>query len=130
MDCCLPCDRSAAHSAQWQDLELIFFRLTQHRKRRASRERVAFASLRPAETFMRACTKPTEAACCRMQRLLQYAYTARFHVIHTRKTLHALLEYTQTGIGAFFVNGNVTCLCVLHDDEICFTLMDDIFKRS
>ena len=24
MDCCLPCDRSAAHSTQWQDLELTF----------------------------------------------------------------------------------------------------------
>ena len=29
-----------------------------------------FASLRPVETFMRACTRPTEAACCRNERFL------------------------------------------------------------
>ena len=95
MDCCLPCDRSAAHSTQWQDLELtLLFRLTQHGNRRARRERVVDASLRPAEMFMRACMKPTEAECCRIQRFLWYAYTACFRVIQTRKTLCALRVYT------------------------------------
>ena len=36
--------RSAAHSAQWQDLELIFHQLLQHGNMRASRERVVYAS--------------------------------------------------------------------------------------
>ena len=107
MDCCLPCDRSAAHIAQWQDLELIFLlRLTQHGNRRARGERVADASFRPAETFMCACTRPTEAECCRIQRFLRYAYTASFRVIQTRKALCALRAYTQTVIGVFFVHGN------------------------
>ena len=106
MDCCLPCDRSAAHRARWQDLELIFFRITQHGNRRARGERVVFASLRPAETFMRACTRPTEAACCRIQRFLRYAHAALFRVIHTRKTMRALRVYTQTVVSILFVHGN------------------------
>ena len=52
---------------------------------------------------MRACQRPTEAACCRDQRFVPYAYTARFRDIHTRKTLCALRVYTQTVIGVFFV---------------------------
>ena len=59
MDCCLPCDRSADHIVQWQDLELILLlRLIQHGNRRTRKERVEFASLRPAETFMHACMRP------------------------------------------------------------------------
>ena len=69
-------------------------------------ESVVFESLRPAETFMRAYTRPTEAVCCRNERFLQYAYAARFRVILTRKTLRALHVYTQTVIGRFFVDGN------------------------
>ena len=75
--------------SRWQDLELIFLRLVQHGNKRARGESVVFASLRPAETFMRAYTRPTEAVCCRNERFLQYAYAARFRVIHTRKTLRA-----------------------------------------
>ena len=56
-------DRSAAHGAQWQELELIFGRLLQHGNMRERRERVVHASLRPAEAFMRACMRPTVAAC-------------------------------------------------------------------
>ena len=48
-------DPSAAHSAQWQKLELILRRLLQHRNISERRERVVYASLRPAEAFMRAC---------------------------------------------------------------------------
>ena len=61
-------DRSAAHSAEWQDLELIFRQLLQHGNMRERREGVAHASLRPAETFMRACRRPTEAARFRVQK--------------------------------------------------------------
>ena len=61
-------DRSAAHGAQWQELELIFGWLLLHGNMRERRERVVHASLRPAETFMRACRRPTEAACFRVQK--------------------------------------------------------------
>ena len=106
-DCCLPCDRSTAHIVQGQDLELILLlRLIQHGNRRARKERVEFASLRPAETFMGACMRPTEAACCRNERFIRYAYAASFRVIHTRKMLCVLNVYTQTVIGVIFVHGN------------------------
>ena len=52
-------DRSAAHGAQWQELELIFGRLLQHVVREGME--VACVSLRPAETFMHVCHRPTEA---------------------------------------------------------------------
>ena len=56
-------DRSADHGAQWQELELIFGRLLIHGNMRKRKERVVHVSLRPAETFMLACRRPTEAAC-------------------------------------------------------------------
>ena len=79
-----------------------------------------YASLRHVEAFIRACMKLTKAACFRIrkgannrqlivagiQRFLQCAYTARFRVTHTRKTLRALCLYTQTVIGVLFVHGN------------------------
>ena len=61
-------DRSAAHGAQWQELELIFGRCLLHGNMCKRRERVGHASLRPAETFMRACFRPSEAACFREQK--------------------------------------------------------------
>ena len=81
-----------AYGAQWQELELIL---------RERRERVVNASLRPAETFMCACRRPTEAACFRVrkganksqlivagvQRFLQYAYAA--HRIDTQNAVCA-----------------------------------------
>ena len=54
-------DRSAAHGAQWQDLELIFRRLLKNGKMRMRGDGVVYASLRPAETFMCACLRPTSA---------------------------------------------------------------------
>ena len=93
------CDynRSAAHSAQWQELELIFGQLLQHENMRERRERVVYVLLIPMETFMHACLRPTEAArfCERkcannhqmifavIQRFLRHACGAHFHVIHT-----------------------------------------------
>ena len=61
-------NRSAAHGAQWQELELILRRLLQHGNMSERRKGVAHASLRPAETFMRACRRPTEAAHFRVQK--------------------------------------------------------------
>ena len=72
-----------------------------------------YASLRPAETFMHACPRPTETACLRVQkcanncqlivdgiqRFLRYAYAACFRIVLTCKTLHALRIHTQTLIG-------------------------------
>ena len=85
-------DRSVAHGAQWQDLELILRQLLQHGNRRERTERVSYASLRPAELFIPECLRPTEAVCFRVQkcannrqlivasiqRFLGYAYAARF----------------------------------------------------
>ena len=87
-------DRSTAHGAQWQELELIFGWLLLHRNMRARRERVVHASLRPTEAFMHACISTTEAAGFRVQkcannhqlivagfeRFLRHACTARFRL--------------------------------------------------
>ena len=113
-------DGSAAHGAQWQELELMFGRLLQHGNICERRERVVHASHRPAETFMCACRISTEAAHFRVQkcannyhlivagveRFLQHACSAHFRVVHTRKTPCVLRIYTQTLIGLFFVHGN------------------------
>ena len=56
-------DRSAGHSAQWQDLELIFRLLLQHGNMHKRRERVVYV-----ETFMHACLRPTDAACFRVKK--------------------------------------------------------------
>ena len=86
---------SAVHSAQWQELELILRRLLQKGNMRERRERVMHASLRPTEAFMHVCMRPTEAACFRVrkcaknrqlidagiQRFLQHACTACFHIL-------------------------------------------------
>ena len=63
-------NRSAAHSAEWQDLELIFRQLLQHRIMRESREgsSVCITYCRSAETFRHACLRPTEAACICVQK--------------------------------------------------------------
>ena len=87
--------RRAAHGAQWQNLELKFHRLLQHGNRRARRERVAYASLRPTETFMRACLRPTEAARFRVRISANnhQLIVAGVRVIQTSKTLHALRDW-------------------------------------
>ena len=111
---------NTAPSAQWQDLELIFRRLLHHGNKCERREEVAHASLRPAETFMRAYLRPTEAAFFRVrkcannhqlivasvERFLRHAYTAcsvsyrhancRVHYVYIRKHWLAF----------FFVHGN------------------------
>ena len=53
--------RSAAHSDQWQDLELIFRRLLEHGNMRKRREVVEHVSLISVETFMGVCLRPTAA---------------------------------------------------------------------
>ena len=137
-------DCSTAHSAQWQELELIFSRLLQHGNMRERRERVVYALLIPTETFMHACLRSTEAARFReqkcanchqlivagIQRFLRHACAAHFHVIHTHKTPCALRICIQTLICVFSYMETLTCMHVLHEDDICFTSMDAIFKRS
>ena len=131
-----------AHGAQWQELELIFSRLLLHGNVYERRERVVHASLRPAEMFMRACRRSTEALfrvqkCANnhqligagAQRFLRHTCATYFRVIHTRKTPCALRINTQTLIGVIFVHGNGNMHACLHEDEICFTSMDAIFKR-
>ena len=96
MDCCQPCNRSAAHRSQWQDLELIFLRLFSTRKqaRQRGKSSVCVTYCRPAEMFMPACTRPMEAACCCIQRFLRYARAALFRIIHT---------YTQNAVCAMCI---------------------------
>ena len=77
-------------------LELLrWLLLLQHGKMHKRREGVAHTSLRPAEPFMHACLRPTEAACFRVQkcannrplivdgiqRVLQYACAAPFRIV-------------------------------------------------
>ena len=135
MDCCLPCNRSAAHGAQWLDLELIFLlRLTQHRNRRARRERVADASLRPAKTFMHACT-------VQGPRKLNVAVFKGFYDTQTQPVSVSLKNakscvrsmynvYTQTVIGIFFVHGNRDMHACLTQGWNLFYFLDAIFRRS
>ena len=73
-------DHSASHGAQWQELD-IAQAFTTH----AREGKEVYALLRPAEAFMHACMRPTEAACFHIQkcakgiqRFLRCAYTARF----------------------------------------------------
>ena len=59
-------DCSAAHGAQWQELELIG--LLQHGNMCKRREKIVYALLIPMEMFMHACLRPTEAARFREQK--------------------------------------------------------------
>ena len=108
-------DRSAAHGAQWQELEIILCWLLKHGNMRERTERVAHASLRPAETFMRVCPRPMEAVCFRVrkgannhqlivagvQRFFRYAYADRraksyVYYINIRKQYLAYFSYPET----------------------------------
>ena len=118
------CDRSAVHRAPWQDLELILRPLLLHRNRCTRREREAYASLRPSETFMHmylsetleSCMFPcmkmheqSSADCGRHSKVCTtriHTDTACFRVMHTRKTPCALLTYKHILIGVFFIHGN------------------------
>ena len=80
--------------SEGQELELILGWLLHHGNMRKGKG-VACASLRPAETFMRVCRRPTEAACFRaqkcannrqlivagVQRFLQHACAAYFRSV-------------------------------------------------
>ena len=61
-------DAAPTHSAEWQDLELIFCRLLQHGNMHKRREGVVYASLKPTEMFRYACLMPTEAVCFRVRK--------------------------------------------------------------
>ena len=98
-----PCmrERSATHSAEWQDLEQIFCRLLQHGNMCKRREGVMHASLRPADMFMHVCRRPTEAArfCVRkgtnkLPHPSKYANTD-WRIFCTWKHSHACMAYTM-----------------------------------
>ena len=110
------------HSVKCQDLDLILHWLLQHGNRRERKERVLFASLRPTETFMRACPRPTEAACLHVRKCVNksqlivagihrffrytYAYAARFRMrIYTQNAACATYTYANTD-WHFLVHGN------------------------
>ena len=104
-------DRSAAHSAHWQDLELIFRRLLQHGDMRERRERVVYVSLRPTETFIHACLRPMEAARFRVRKCpnnlhLIIAQLTSILYKHAKRRVRYVYVYSQTLIGVFFVHGN------------------------
>ena len=124
------CDRSAAPRAQWQDLELKFCRLLQHGKRRARRERVAYASLRPVETFMHACLRPTEAACFRVQKCSLLPY-------HTDKqsAVCAKCIYVYCILYSVYLDRDKRTFCTRKQKCTCisYTMMKSVlirFKRS
>ena len=125
-------DRSTAHGAQWQELELILRRLLQHGNIRTRREgSIGCASLRPAETLMRACMRPSEAACFRVRKCTNNhqlncgrcsnVFTTRMRIAqltsvlykHAKRRVRCVYMYKQTLIGEFFVHGNGYALACL-----------------
>ena len=116
MDGCLPCNRSAYHSAQWQVLELILFAgFLQHSNRRQS-----CICLSETNRSVHVCVSETHGSClfpctkrrkqssadfCWHWKVFWYAYAARFGIIQTRKMLCAPNIYPKV-ISVFFVHGN------------------------
>ena len=137
-------DCSAAHSAQWQELELIFGWLLQHGNMRERSKRVAHASLRPAETFMRAVVhlrKQHLSVYKNVQTIISWLLPALkgFYNMHAQLTsvsyIHAkrrvrYVYIRKHWLAYFSYTEMVTCMRVLHEDEICFTSMEAIFNRS
>ena len=151
-------NRSAAHSAQWQDMELVnSINIPLVFTTGASENgRVTYVSLRLAETFIRGCLRPTEAACfcvkkCSNNRQLIVVAIHRFvrydthtlctqlfqfqYIRNTSKTMCAphiqLYMYTNKQWYLYFLYMETAIrMRVLHEDEICFTSMNVLFKRS
>ena len=102
---------------------------------RKRREGVAHASLRPAETFMRVCLRPMEAACfcvrkCANNRQMIDAGIQRFYNTHAQlasvsyKHAKRCVRYVyicKHWLPYFSYTETVTRMRVLHEDEICFT---------
>ena len=115
---------------------------TQKQTRR--RERVAYACLRPAETFMRACLRTTEAArFCLWKgansRLLNVAGVERFSDTHMQplsvsdrhaKCCVRYIRMCKQYLAYFSYTETVKCMRVWDEDDICFTLMNIVFKQS
>ena len=105
-------NRSAAHSAEWQDLELIFRQLLQHRIMRESREgsSVCITYCRSAETFMHACLRPTEAACfcvqkCANNHQLIVADVQSFYDTHAQLT-SVLYKHAKCHVRYIYIYAN------------------------
>ena len=131
-------NRSAAHSAQWQDMELVNSSNIPLVFTTGASEngRVTYVSLRLAETFIRGCLRPTEAACfcvkkcsnnrqlivVAIHRFVRYAYALRIRYVRSsfsfsiseiqaKRCVRHIYNYTctvhkQTMILVFFVHGN------------------------
>ena len=88
-------DRSTAHGAQWQELELIFSWLLQHGNMRERRERVVYGLLIPTETFIHACLRPMEAARFRERKCAnnhQLIVAIGVLFVHGNSNMHACLS--------------------------------------
>ena len=105
---------------------------------------VACASLRLEETFMCSCCRPTEAArfcerkCANNRQLIVAGIQSVFTTCmrsslpchtYTQNNACATYIYANTDRHIFLYTETVTCMHVLHEDEICFTLMHAIFKQ-
>ena len=125
------CDyhRSAAHSAQWQELELILRQLLQHVNMLEKRERVVYASLSPAETFMRACRRPTEAARFHRSKVFTICSALPYHIDTQNTVCATYCTYIRKHLLAYFsYMETLTRMRGLHNGEIHFTSMDAILN--
>ena len=131
------CNRSAAHSAQWQDVELLFRRPTQHGNKRERRKVVAYASHRPAETFMCACMRPTEATCFRIRKCAnnRQLIVAFYSKVFTTRIRSPFLchTYTQNAVCAtcIFANSDWRIFRTRKQEYACvsYTRMTSVLLR-
>ena len=98
---------------------------------------VACASLRPAETFMRACRKPIWKLHVSVNENAQTFVSSLlpvfkgFYDTHMRHT-SVSYRHAKRSVHFIYIYANTetrTCMHGLHDDEIHFTSMDAILKR-
>ena len=109
-----PWERSAAHSTQWQDLELhlqhgaregkgLRMRVWDHRKPCCAR---VWDPRKQHVSVYETNANTLQLIVAAIERFVWHAYAARFRLLQTRKTLCALRTYTQTVLSVFFVHGN------------------------
>ena len=134
-----PWDRSAAHSTQWQDLELTFHNTAREKGKGCVcvSETSGSVDARVSETHVSStfpCTKQTQTLFSWLLPLFKGLYDTHtqpvsasyrhakrcVRYVNTRKQYSAYFSYTET----------VTHVRVWDDDEIRFTSMGAIFKQS
>ena len=137
-------DRSAAHGAQGQELELIFGRLLQHGN---IWERRDGSSVRHLDQQKRSCVrvvdpwkqhisvyKNVQTIFSRLLLGLKGYYDTHMQPVsvsprHAKHCMRYVYKRKQR-LAHFLYTETVTCMRVLHKDEICFTSMDAILKQS